>query len=202
MVGSELWGEFARDPRDPQHAHLRAADADREVIRRALSEAYAEGRLDLDEFDERSNAVATSKLLPELPRLVDDLVPSAPLVLRAITSGVDHRPQAAAAYRAQRSNAFGAFLSVSLICWIIWWALGGQHEGGNLLTGWDPFPWPIFPMLGTGLGLVNTVTKKQELVEKHVAKLERRSVKEAAKRQRRELQQRAVPPEPGTPQAP
>ncbi|MEO5852081.1 MAG: hypothetical protein ABIQ15_06170 [Nocardioides sp.] len=63
MSASDLWGEFTRDPRSADHAHLRAADADREIVQRVLADAYADGRLDRLE-------------LGELPDLVSDLVPA------------------------------------------------------------------------------------------------------------------------------
>ena len=51
---SELWSGFALDPRDPAHAGLRASDADRERIQRVLADAFADGRLDREEHDERT----------------------------------------------------------------------------------------------------------------------------------------------------
>ena len=54
---------------------MRASDADRDIVLRALGEAYAEGRIDRGEYDERADAVHTAKTLGELPGLLDDLVP-------------------------------------------------------------------------------------------------------------------------------
>src|SRR5687767_7685509 len=75
MSSPSVWHEFALDPRDPAHAGLRAADADRDVVRRVLGDAYAEGKLDREEFDERTDVVATSRTLGQLPAIIDDLVP-------------------------------------------------------------------------------------------------------------------------------
>ena len=48
------WASFQHDPRDPAVAPLRASDADRDVVHGVLTDAFADGRLDRDEYDERS----------------------------------------------------------------------------------------------------------------------------------------------------
>jgi hypothetical protein len=67
---------------------IRASDHDREGTVEVLREAYTAGRLDLDEFDERTTAAYAAKTwgdlrgltadLPAEPRLGADLQPSAP----------------------------------------------------------------------------------------------------------------------------
>jgi Flp pilus assembly protein TadB len=52
---------------------LRAGDRDREEIVEILREHYAQGRLTLEEFDERSTAAYAAKLMGELDPLVADL---------------------------------------------------------------------------------------------------------------------------------
>jgi hypothetical protein len=58
---------------------IRASDADREVVVDALREAFSEGRLTLDEFDERMSAAYASKTWGELRELTVDL-PVQPLL--------------------------------------------------------------------------------------------------------------------------
>src|SRR3984957_19930290 len=58
---------------------IRASDADREVVVDALREAYSEGRLTLDEFDERMSAAYASRTWGELRELTVDL-PSQPVL--------------------------------------------------------------------------------------------------------------------------
>ena len=53
-----LWRRFEHDPRDPAYAGMRASDRDRAVVHDALSEAYAEGRIDRDELLARLNNTA------------------------------------------------------------------------------------------------------------------------------------------------
>lgn len=52
---------------------LRAADADREHTAKRLRESHAEGRLDVDEFQERLERCYQAKIVGELDELVRDL---------------------------------------------------------------------------------------------------------------------------------
>ncbi|MEU2246957.1 DUF1707 domain-containing protein [Streptomyces sp. NPDC019224] len=68
-------------------ARMRASDADREAVVEQLREAAAEGRIDLDELNERLELALTAKTYGELVPLTDDLGPVAveagePLTLR------------------------------------------------------------------------------------------------------------------------
>lgn len=79
----------------PEHLPaLRAGDADRERAAAIVQAAFAEGRLDLVEFDERMAAVYARRTVPELETLTADLVPAAHgsradrLVLRSTGSSV------------------------------------------------------------------------------------------------------------------
>jgi Domain of unknown function (DUF1707) len=57
---------------------IRASDNDREGVVAALREAFTEGRLTLDEFDERTSAAYAAKTWGDLRALTDDL-PSPPV---------------------------------------------------------------------------------------------------------------------------
>src|ERR1700691_4642333 len=54
---------------------IRASDHDRESTVEVLREAYTAGRLDLDEFDERTTAAYASKTWDDLRKLFADLPP-------------------------------------------------------------------------------------------------------------------------------
>jgi hypothetical protein len=58
---------------------MRASDADRDAVVGALKDAYTAGRLDLEEFDERSTAAYTGKTWGELRELTRDLPETADL---------------------------------------------------------------------------------------------------------------------------
>ncbi|HQR28735.1 MAG TPA: DUF1707 domain-containing protein [Nocardioides sp.] len=154
----ELWASFPQDPTDPRNAGLRASDADRERVHRVLGDAYAEGRLDRAEFDERTDAAGRARTLGELPALVSDL-----LATTAGSSGTALADRAVAAYRRARREAVWGFVSASLICWVIW----------AVTSGLDSFPWPVFVMLGTGLNLGRVVFMRQDMIAEETRKLER-----------------------------
>jgi hypothetical protein len=171
-VEGDVWGSFAHDPRDPAVSALRASDADREVIHGVLAEAFADGRLDRAEYDERSAAVLAARTLGELPPVVADLVPALPsrtsggrVPLVAATSA-DLERLAEEKWREDRRNAVFGFLGPTLICWTIWVA---TSQG---------FPWPAIVMAVTFLNLLKTVTSREAIVASEVRRLERKRAKE------------------------
>jgi hypothetical protein len=52
---------------------IRASDVDREAVVAVLRDAYTAGRLDLEEFDERSTAAYAGRTWGELRKLTEDL---------------------------------------------------------------------------------------------------------------------------------
>lgn len=175
--GGDVWSSFTRDPRLAEHAALRASDADREVVRQVLTEAYADGRLDRDEFDARSTDTGVARTLGDVPGLIRDLVP--------ISEVPAHRPggslmtdaqldeRAVAEWRSDRREALWGFLAASLICWTIW--LVGSWGSGGL----DPyFPWPLFVMLGTGLNVGRTQFQRDEMIASERRRLEKKQRKQ------------------------
>ncbi len=179
MATGNVWERFSHDPRHPDHARLRAADSDRDVVNDVLATAYAEGRLTPDELDERTDAVAKARTLGELPPIMDDLVlrtGAAPLTHR-------HRAEAERRYRAQRQSALMNFLVPSLICWAVYLA---TMAGG--------FPWPVFVMIGTGMHLSRLLGNREDSIRAIERSLERRERKRLGSRFR---DNRFLPPSAG-----
>jgi Domain of unknown function (DUF1707) len=81
-----FWESFRLDPRQPGHASMRASDADREIVRAVLADAYADGRLAREEYDDRLNTLYGSRTLGEMPSLVTDLGHSGRLTFRLVRS--------------------------------------------------------------------------------------------------------------------
>jgi uncharacterized Tic20 family protein len=77
---------------------LRVSDAEREPVIERLQDAYAEGRLDEDEFDMRVQLAITAKTRNELGAVTRDLapVPVAPRPVRGSETGEDRMLAAAA----------------------------------------------------------------------------------------------------------
>ena len=60
-------------PAVPERGHLRASDADRERVAEVLRQAAGDGRLTLEELDERLDAVYAAKTYAELEPVTRDL---------------------------------------------------------------------------------------------------------------------------------
>src|ERR1700757_4562043 len=60
-------------PAVPEPRNLRASDADRERVANVLREAAGDGRLSMDELDERLDAVYAAKTYAELEPITRDL---------------------------------------------------------------------------------------------------------------------------------
>jgi Domain of unknown function (DUF1707)/Cell wall-active antibiotics response 4TMS YvqF len=64
---------MSTSPAVPDPQHLRASDADRERVAETLREAAGDGRLTMDELDERLDAVYAAKTYAELVPITQDL---------------------------------------------------------------------------------------------------------------------------------
>ncbi len=176
------WASSPHDPRLPEHAGLRASDADRDLVLGVLGEAFADGRLTREEHDERAAVVARCRHLGELPGLLSDLLPAGMLSPGAVSALPTRalRERADAEYRRRRREALWAFLSASLVCWVIWAVLAAPGDA-------DAFPWPVFVMLGTVLYYGRLVVRREDVTRDELRRLERRA---------RQRQQRGLPPLP------
>ncbi|GAB3736982.1 DUF1707 domain-containing protein [Nocardiopsis nanhaiensis] len=61
---------------DVSPARMRASNSDRERVSEVLRAAVTDGRLDMDEFEERLNQAQEAKTLGELPGITADLMPA------------------------------------------------------------------------------------------------------------------------------
>ncbi len=172
------WERFSHDPRAMPNAPLRASDLDRNVALDALSAAYADGRLDREEYDERAAAVQSTKTLGDLLRYLTDLAPdSGPAGLVAATPAMIQR-RAEQAYLRVRQRALSSFLIPSIICWVIW-ATSFDAAGSTL-----DFPWPIFVMLGTGVRLMSVIINRGEILAEQQRRMEKQERRRIEKRWR------------------
>ncbi len=161
MDSVAFWDGFDHDPRTPANAHLRTSDRDREVVLSLLGTAYADGRLDLEEFDDRSTRVGQARTLGELPAIVDDLIATA-----AVVRPTDLRAEAVRRYHADRREAL-TYLGPAVICWVIWaWVLVSDHG--------TPFPWPIFVTMGTAMPALRLWMNPEDHIASRQRKLEKK----------------------------
>jgi len=180
MSTGSVWERFTVDPRQAENARLRASDQDRDVVNDLLGTAYAEGRLTPTELDERSDQVAASRTLGDLPPIIDDLV--APTT--ALSPRSNLRAEAEQRYRQQRQNALVGFLTPTLICWVIWAA---TMAGG--------FPWPAIVMAATGAKFLQVALTKEDTtrsIERDLEKKERKRLEAGKDRDEQKDQRREI----------
>ena len=107
---------------------LRASDADRERVVEELRAHGGEGRLDVDELEQRTARAFAARTVGELAELTADL-PRRPL-RRSTRASSDFRAH------------LRVFVAVQLMLVAIW-----------ALTGMGYF-WPVWPFLGWGIGVL------------------------------------------------
>jgi hypothetical protein len=164
---------------------MRASDADRDIVLRTLGEAYAEGRIDRVEYDERADAVHGAKTLGELPDVLDDLVPATAVVPFAgalDTRSVEQR--AVERWERSRREAFMGFLIPTVICWVVW----------LLTSGPSGFMWPVFPTIGTAIPMVAMQVQKKDMIESNKKRIVRKQERELRRQQRKQLPPGRLPP--------
>lgn len=187
MNASPLWSRFSADPRS--YGQVRASDADRAVVSDVLSEGYALGQLDVEEFDERTEAAAKIKTLGEVPALIEDLVLTDPAEVEPGTLDETGRAQAlarleedrvpitpeqidAAAQKYYRDRVRRALLGavagpVGIVLAV--WAFS------SIVSGQVIFFWPIFVIVPMLLGGLGRIAHKDEIIRNRKKELTRRA---------------------------
>jgi hypothetical protein len=128
---------------------MRAGNADRERVVAQLNGAFAEGRLDVRELDERVTAAYAAKTLGELAPLTADLPSSQSPVPRPAAS-----PTRRAADReiehGSRSAAVGGALALFLVNVLIWAVI--SVGAGNMIYFWPI--WTAIPLVFAVVGAI------------------------------------------------
>jgi hypothetical protein len=123
-------------------AIVRAGDRERERTANQLGQALAQGYLAMDEYEARLQAAFAAHTTAELHPLVADL----PL---ARLQRNDPRRQAARRRAARRGVQIhlAGYLAMVVIVLTVWLAVG--------LSAGAWYFWPIWPILGAGIGLLS-----------------------------------------------
>lgn len=132
-----FWDGFRHDPRRREHAGLRAAESDRETARGAVSQAYADGRLDRDELELRVERLSGGLTLGQLALLLSDLEPTTPPPCEA--------SDGAARTRSPSLQDMVVSVGSTLACLLVW-----QVSGRG-------FFWPLWVIVYTGLPVAATL---------------------------------------------
>jgi hypothetical protein len=128
-------GDLQVGPADPR---VRIGDAERDRVIDQLADHHAAGRLTLAEFEDRMAAASTARTGTDLAVLTADLPPpAAPPAHRS--------PARPVARRLGLDPAVRTYLAVMALLWLIWLV--------TWLTTGAGYPWPVWPMLGWGIGV-------------------------------------------------
>jgi len=146
---------------DPQ---LRAGDADRDDVVAVLREAFAEGRLDQAEFEDRLGRAQIAKTYADLSVLTADLPPisatgsfdASAASAASITEATAQSVAKAEKERRDMKSAWASWLGVGVLVNIIWFATW-------MGSGPAPYYWPIWVIGPWGGGmLIWTLTSRFE----------------------------------------
>lgn len=157
MEAQRPWSRFSADPRDPGASSLRATDADRDVAVDVLREAYADGRLSREEYDDRASAALGARTISDVLPLMVDLAPTdAPSPTRPVAA--DLHGKAVAKHQRDLRNSRNGFITLSALTTSIW--------GATSLAGGGPyFFWPVFPIIAVGIGYLSNRLNGEERIE-------------------------------------
>ncbi|WP_433499616.1 DUF1707 SHOCT-like domain-containing protein [Sphaerimonospora sp. CA-214678] len=117
---------------------MRASDGDRDRVAAALREHMAEGRLTVDEFNERLEQVYGSRTYGELARLTSDLPEIDLYTLPAAVEKTAGRPPSLRSPAGLKA-AWGAWAAASAVNWVVW--LITCISSGDMI-----YPWPLWVM--------------------------------------------------------
>ncbi len=123
-------------------APVRAGDHERERTANQLGQALAQGYLEMAEYESRLQAAFGAHTTGELRQLVADL----PLAQLRRNDPRRREARRRAARRGVQIHLAG-YLAMVVIVLTVWLAVG--------LTAGTWYFWPIWPILGAGIGLVS-----------------------------------------------
>lgn len=112
---------------------MRASDADRAAVAQRLQRAVDEGRLDINDYDERLQQAYAAKTYGELARVTADL--PAPVVDKALVKAQEK----AVAKRAEMAGEWRSWAGTSAVLIAIWGFT-------SIASGSFLFFWPMFPV--------------------------------------------------------
>jgi uncharacterized membrane protein YccC len=135
----------------PGDGSMRAGNADRERVVAQLNAAFAEGRLDVAELDERVAAAYAAKTLGELVPLTADL-PAGQKEPRSRPAPPARREDSAPARREGAGNRWAGVrgsLALFIVCTLIWAVtnIGGDSELSYFWPVWTAIPL-VFAVVG------------------------------------------------------
>lgn len=119
-------------PLEPDHARLRISDADRHQVAEILREAAGEGRLELDELDERLEATYAARTYADLVPITFDLPVERPAQAPVPRPAAAPTPAPGQATRYDSSYAVMSGVDRKGV-----WEVGATHTALSIMGGID-----------------------------------------------------------------
>ena len=138
------------------HPNTRVGDSERERAATRLGQAFSQGYLSIDEYDTRLQRAFQADTAGALDNLLRDLP-----IGRIIRHDPRRRARRIDAARRGVAIHVGAYLAMSLIVIVVWLAVA-------LAVGAWYF-WPIWPMLGGGIGVLAHAVPVHRYARSHAA---------------------------------
>lgn len=135
----------------------RVGTAEREAAAALIADAAAAGYLDTDEFTSRSADAFAARTRGELAAVLAEL----PMTFVRQREADRRRERHVAAARAGMRWHVGSYVAGSLLMIAIWLVVG--------LTAGAWYPWPIWPILGWGIGVFSHVLPVRYAVRQRFA---------------------------------
>jgi Domain of unknown function (DUF1707) len=134
---------------------MRASDADREAVAETLRDAHAEGRLTLEEFEERLDRALAAKTVGELAAVTPDL-PTRSASIEAATTPL-RAPATPYAGRGHVRGLWAAWGTAAIVSVVIWAATSMGQGHGSMMSGrfwpiWVVGPWGAVLLVRTLFG--------------------------------------------------
>ncbi|WP_436523986.1 DUF1707 SHOCT-like domain-containing protein [Actinoplanes sp. HUAS TT8] len=139
---------------------MRAGDNDRQRVADQLKSALDEGRLDLNEYDERVQRAYSARTYGDLDGLLDDLPGTVPVQHAQIQPQSPPPVPHPAAVRKDGHggrHTFGSALTAFLICTVIW-AISSLSSG-QAYYFWPA--WVLIPVVITAVGALTDRNRRQ-----------------------------------------
>lgn len=140
---------FSANPFKLENASLRAGMSDRDEVARILSDAYAEGKLDDLEYQERLESALRIKLLGEVRPLVIDLGSPKHLLARREPPAMAIE-RIRAEKRSELRRAITTWSGLAVLFNVIYLVTALTGAGLH-------YYWPIWPLVGVGIWVVTAL---------------------------------------------
>jgi Domain of unknown function (DUF1707) len=133
---------------------IRASDADRDRVAGALREHCAQGRIDVEELDERLDLVYRARTLGDLQRVTSDLPEEDmyELPVPASRRSTPARRPSVGPHRSWMRAGWATYATVNLVCVVIWLLTAVTAGAWYPWWVWVAGPWGAVLLAGQLFG--------------------------------------------------